>query len=259
MTDFSGKLVWLTGASAGIGESVARELAGRGAILALTARRPDPLNQLVAELTSKGHRAYGFRGDVTSTEDMTRVVREIEAQLGTPDIVIANAGTHIPSDPIQFNGAEYLSIMDTNFGGMIKTIEAVIGSMVRRKSGHIVGVSSMAGYRGLPTSAAYSASKAAVTTFLESCRFHLEEVGISVSIVHPGFVRTPLTDKNTFSMPFLMEAPAAAKVMCDGIANKRKEISFPFPFNWIMRCIRVLPYPLFEILARKSWKLTLPR
>lgn len=256
MNYFEGKKIWLTGASTGIGEAVALELASRGAVLALTSRRPEPLAALGAKISSNHGKVLCLTGDVTNRDDMHRIAREIESKLGPIDIVIANAGTHLPSNPSHFNADEYLSIMNTNYGGTLRTLEPVVPSMVARRSGCIVGISSLAGFRGMPTAAAYSASKSALTSFLESIRFQLAEVGVSVLIVHPGFVRTPLTDKNNFYMPFLMEAPAAAKIICDGIAKQKKEISFPIPFNWMMKFVRIIPYPLYEILARILWKLS---
>lgn len=246
--------VWITGASSGIGESLAYEIGRRGARVALTARRATVLEAIVQRIKDEGGRAYSFPGDVQQPADLKRIAQQITEQVGPIDILVANAGSHIESWPLRFDSEEYKSLMQLNYGGMLHTIEAVLPSMLGRKRGHIVGVASLSGYRGLPIAAAYGASKAAMINFLESLRFHLEEVGITVSIINPGFVRTPLTDKNDFPMPFLMEPEAAARVMADGIERRKYEITFPIPFNYILKLGRILPFPLYAMLVRLLWK-----
>jgi short-subunit dehydrogenase len=250
---FSGKRVWLTGASSGIGEALALELARRGAHLALTARRGDLLSQLCGEIQRQGGTAQPYPADVCDEATLRQTVASIETQLGPIDMVIANAGTHTPSDPVNFNGAEYKNIMNLNFGGTINTVEAVLPKMLARGAGRVVAVASLAGMRGLPTAAAYGASKAAMINFFESARFHVRRKGIGVTIVNPGFVKTPLTDKNEFRMPFLIDSPRAARIIADGLERERNEISFPFPFNWIVKSGRFLPHPLYQWLVDKMW------
>lgn len=254
MAELKGKIVWLTGASSGIGEALAYELALRGAIVALSARNREALEKLSAELIRNGSRAIAVPCDVCDVEETKQAARTTREKLGEIDIVIANAGTHIFTVPEQFDSAEYLSLMDLNYGGLLRTIEAIIPQMLARKSGHIVGVASMSGYRALPMTAAYGASKAAAIHFLESVRFHFEKQNVAVSVVNPGFVKTPLTDKNNFRMPFLIDAATAARIICDGIEQKKRVISFPFPFTWIMRTAQFLPYPLYRIIVRNLWK-----
>lgn len=250
---FTGACVWLTGASSGIGESLVYELAQRGAKVAITARRADVLEALRSSVRQKGGIVECFPGDVRDLAEMKRIVAEIERSLGPIDVAIPNAGTHIFTVPEQFNSQEYLDLMELNFGGTLRCIEAVLPTMLQRGAGRIAPVASLAGYRGLPRAAAYGASKAAMIHFLESIRFHLVRRGIVISIVNPGFVKTPLTDKNDFKMPFLVDAPRAAQIICDGIERGKREIAFPFPFNWVLKVARVLPAPVYESLVNRCW------
>jgi short-subunit dehydrogenase len=253
MSTLKDSCVWITGASSGIGEFLAYELGRRGARVALTARRAPALEAIVQRIKDAGGLAYAFPGDVQRPADLTRIAQQITEQVGPIDTLVANAGSHIESWPLRFDSEEYLSLMQLNYGGMLYTIQSVLPSMRERKRGHIVGVASLSGYRGLPIAAAYGASKAAMINFLESLRFHLEEVGIAVSIVNPGFVRTPLTDKNDFPMPFLMEPDAAARVMADGIERRKYEITFPLPFSLILKLGRIIPFRLYAMFVRLLW------
>ncbi len=251
--NLQGACVWLTGASSGIGEALAYELAHRGAKVAVTARRAEVLDNLVARVRAQGGSIASFPGDVLDLEQMQQIVRDIEALWGPIDLAIPNAGTHIFTVPEEFNSREYLSLMEVNFGGMLHCIEAVLPGMLLRGKGAIAPMASLAGYRGLPRAAAYGASKAAMIHFSESIRFHLRPKGIVISIVNPGFVKTPLTDKNDFRMPFLVSAEKAAKIICDGIEKGKREIAFPFPFNWVLKIARMLPDPIYEAVVNRCW------
>ncbi len=257
MRDIAGRRIWLTGASYGIGRELAIELARRGCALALTARSEDKLQSLRAELADLGAKAIVVPGDVTNSDRMKEAAEEIRSELGGIDVLIANAGTHIFTVPERFDADEYLSLMDLNYGGLVRCIEAVLPEMLKRGSGHIVGVVSLAGYRALPRAAAYGASKAAAHHFLDSIRFHLAEHNIPVTVVNPGFVRTPLTDKNDFHMPFLIDADRAARIICNGIARQKDEISFPIPFNWIIKFVRIIPFPIYKWIMTRVWKRTM--
>ena len=251
---FAGKRVWLTGASQGIGRAVALELASQGATCALTSRDEEKLQALGAEVVQRGGKVLLLSGDVTDLDRMNAIADEIEAKLGGIDILIANAGTHRFTKPEAFDSKEYLTLMDLNYGGMLRCIEAVLPAMLKRGSGHIVGVASLAGFRGVPRAGAYGASKAAAINFLESLRFHLVPKGIDVTVVNPGFVRTPLTDKNDFKMPFLTEPDRAAKIICSGIARRKNDVSFPIPFSWIVKTLRILPLWLYNAIMSRSVK-----
>lgn len=249
----AGKCVWLTGASSGIGEALVFELAARGARVAITARRGDVLESIKAKVPSAHGEVRCFPGDVCELTQMKEIVARVEREMGPIDLAIPNAGTHVFTVPEAFNSDEYLSLMQLNFGGMLRCIEAVLPGMLGRGRGYLAPVASLAGYRGLPRAAAYGASKAAMIHFLESIRFHLKTKGITISIVNPGFVKTPLTDKNDFRMPFLVDAQQAAKIICDGIARRKREIAFPFPFNWVLKIARMLPDPVYEKIVDRCW------
>ncbi len=248
---YRNKVIWITGASSGIGEAIARRLSRIPCRIALTARRGELLDKLSQELSQLGAEVRGFPGDVCEQSEMHRVCSAIEEMWGGVHLLIANAGTHSPERADEFDSAECLKLMKINYGGVLHCIEAVLPGMLKRRTGHIVGVSSVAGYRGLPFSGAYVASKAAVTHFLESLRFELEPKGIDVTVVSPGFVRTPLTDQNDFPMPCLIEAGEAAEEIFRGVARRRKEVHFPARFTWMMKFLRIIPYPLYHFLVRK--------
>ncbi len=250
------KVVWLTGASSGIGEAVARELATSACKLVLSARREQELQSLCDALEpiakAQGGDVLALPVDITDKQQISQTVDRITNDFGPVDVLIANAGTHIPTEVEAFDSEEYDKLMRVNFSGSIYCIESVLPSMIERKSGHVVGVSSLAAYRGLPKAAAYGASKAALSHFLESLRFDLIAHKVQVTIVNPGFVKTPLTDKNDFEMPFLIDASDAAKIIRRGIEKKKLEIHFPWKFSWLMKLFRILPYPLYHtIIANK--------
>ena len=249
-----GTRIWLTGASYGIGRSLALELAGHGAHLGLTARSEDKLEQLRREIEDAGGRAVVLPGDVTDRDAMRRVVESMHRELGGIDVLVANAGSHVPTDVDAFDVKQYMDLMQLNYAGALNCIEAVLPQMLAERSGHLVGVSSLAGYRGATGAAAYGASKSALIHFLESMRFDLAGRGVDVTIVNPGFVRTPLTDRNEFDMPFLVEPDRAARIIRRGIERRRREVTFPFPFNWFIKFLRVLPMPLYMLIMRMTWK-----
>jgi short-subunit dehydrogenase len=252
-SSLSGKVVWLTGATSGIGLALADELAARGARLAITARRTELLDDIKQRLLGTGGSVKSYPGDVSQLPQMKQIAEQIEADLGPIEIVIANAGNHIFTVPEKFDSKEYLDLMQLNYGGMLHCFEAVIPSMLARKRGNLVGVASLAGYRGLPRAAAYGASKAAMIHFMESIRFHLKNHGLKITIVNPGFVKTPLTDKNDFYMPFLIDSPRAARSICNGIERGAQVIAFPWPFSWIISLGRMLPSWIYQPVVDRLW------
>ncbi len=253
MDYFKGKVVWITGASSGIGRYLSLELARRGATCAITSRTRETLEQVVADAASLSGKLIAFPGDVRNLEELKQIESAIRSSFGRIDILIANAGTYIASNPLQFDSTEYMTQMDLNYGGLLKCIEVVLPDMLQRRAGQIVGMASLTGYRGLPRAAAYGASKAAIINFLESARFYLKRAGLSVTIINPGFVRTPLTDKNDFEMPFLTEPEDAARIICDGIARRKREVAFPFFFALFAKFMRVIPAPLYEFIWVRAW------
>lgn len=248
---YRNRRVWLTGASSGIGKALVYRLHQLEAEIVITARREELLTQLQTDLGNK--RVHVFAGDVTDLCSMKDVVSRIQNTLGPIDIAIPNAGTHVFTVPEDFNSTEYLGLMNINFGGMLHCIEAVLPTMLERGEGIIAPVASLAGYRGLPRAGAYGASKAAMINFLESIRFHLKPRGIGIVIVNPGFVKTPLTDKNDFRMPFLISAEDAAREICTGIMKQKREVAFPYLFSRLLKLGRMLPAPLYERIVNYCW------
>ena len=234
----------LTGASSGIGLELARELARRGYDLALLARRGELLERLASELPT---RIVTIACDVTDLASVRDAVRSAQEQLGGAfDLAIANAGISIPGHATKFKVEEAEQILRVNVIGMLYLFDAVIPAMVEQRRGRFVGVASIAGLRGLPSGATYSASKAAMQTFLEASRIELAPYGVGVTIVNPGFVATPLTEKNRYRMPFLMQADRAARVIANGIERGKRVVEFPRPMSLLMRFLRHLPDALYD-------------
>jgi short-subunit dehydrogenase len=227
----------LTGASSGIGLELARELARRGYELTLLARRADLLDNLAREL-----KATAIACDVVDAS----AVKGAVTKAGPFDLAIANAGVSIPNHATRFRIEDAEQVIRVNVLGLMYLYDAVIPGMIERKQGRFVGIASVAGLRGLPTSGPYSASKAAVQAFLEAARIELVPYDVGVTIVNPGFVRTEMTAKNRFHMPFLMDAPRAARIIADGIERGKRVVEFPRRMSLLMRVTRLLPDALYE-------------
>ena len=234
----------VTGASSGIGLALARELSGRGYELALLARRGELLEQLAAELPTK---AVPIACDVTDLAAVREAVSRASGELGGAfDLAVANAGVSIPGHATKFKIEDAEQTIRVNVLGMMYLFDAVIPAMVAEKKGRFVGIASLAGLRGLPTSGAYSGSKAAMQAFLEASRIELAPYGVGVTIVNPGFVATPLTEKNSYRMPFLMQADEAARVIANGIERGKRVVEFPLPMSLLMRLVRHVPDALYD-------------
>ncbi|HVR38132.1 MAG TPA: SDR family NAD(P)-dependent oxidoreductase [Thermoanaerobaculia bacterium] len=241
------KRALITGASSGIGLELARELARRGWDLALLARRGDLLDDLARELAARGTQAVALECDVTDGAAVRDAVRRGTEALGGPfDLAIANAGVGISSHATKFNIADSELMIRVNVLGMLYLFDAVIPSMIERRSGRFAGIASIAGLRGLPTSAVYSASKAAMQTFLEASRVELAPYGVGVTTINPGFIATPMTEKNRFKMPFLMQAGESAVLIADALERGDRVFEFPKPMSLLMRFARLIPDAIFD-------------
>ena len=243
----NGQAVWLTGASSGIGEALVPALLAAGARLTISARRADVLEAVAAR--HPGAPLHVLPVDVTDREAVRRAAAEVRARWGAIDLALFNAGTHIPVHAASWNADDFRTLIDVNYMSLVYGIEAVLPDMLARRRGHIAGVASVAGYRALPTAAAYGASKAAAILMLDALRFDVERQGIAVSVINPGFVRTPLTDRNRFHMPGIIDAPDAARLIVRGLERRTREIHFPAAFSWSLKLLRVLPYPLYHRLV----------
>lgn len=250
---WSSKVVLITGASSGIGEALALELAERGAILGLVARREDMLRDLAARCEAAGGKARFFAADVTDAEAMQRAAAALRDEFGHIDILIANAG-------IGGNNAEtrdlrpeaVKKVIDINLLGAANAVYAVLPQMLERGSGHLVAISSLAGFRGLPKSAAYSASKAGMTAFFESVRLDVQHLGVDVTIIQPGFVRTPLTSGRANKMPYLMELEDAIPHFIRAIEKRKKFAAFPWQLATLVRAGRIFPAWLYDRIAGRA-------
>jgi len=243
------KVAWITGASTGIGHALALRMARDGWTVAVSARSADALEAMATE---SGGRIVAYPLDVTD-EDASRAVAErIWAEQGGVDLAVLAAGLHLPLDGAAFEVEPFRRLMEINVMGVVHGLAGVVPAMVERGRGHIAVVSSVAGYRGLPTAAAYGATKAALNNMTEALKFDLAPRGIKVQLVCPGFVRTPLTDKNPFPMPFLMEPEDAAEAFYRGLQGSAFEINFPKSFTTIMKQIRKLPHGLYMAAIRRG-------
>jgi short-subunit dehydrogenase len=237
----------ITGASSGIGAALARELSKRGWSLALLARRGDLLDQLKSELRE----SCSLVCDVTDLAAVRDAVSKGEQLLGGPfDLAVANAGISVPTWATKFNVEDAERIMRVNVLGMFYLFDAVVPSMIERKSGRFVGIASIAGLRGLPSASVYSASKAAMQNFLEASRVELAADGVGVTIVNPGWVDTPIIDKYKGAVPFLVPAPKAARIIADGIESGKKVVEFPLPMSLVMRTLRFMPNAIYDRVLR---------
>jgi hypothetical protein len=240
-------VTFLTGASSGLGRSLALRLALQGETIAAVARRKPLLDTLVEEITRAGGRAVAIPCDVTDRVRVFVAVEEAQAALGPIDRLIANAGGGEPTFVETFNAAQMQRLFALNVGGTANCIEAVLPAMLQRGEGHIVAVSSLAAYRGLPSAAAYSAAKAALSNMIESLRIDLKPRGIAVTLICPGFVRTRSSTKKKWK-PFQLEVEEAARRMAHAIAVKKSYYAFPFPLVLVAALGRMLPAPLYDWL-----------
>jgi NAD(P)-dependent dehydrogenase (short-subunit alcohol dehydrogenase family) len=231
--------VWVTGASSGIGAAVAAELARRGARVAISARRREALDEVAGDT--------GMRvepGDVTDAASMRAVVDRLEKAWGGVDLAILNAGTYEPVTPDTFTAEKFRRHLDVNVMGTVHCIEAVLPGMRRRGAGRIAVTSSVTGYVGLPLASAYGSTKAFLNSMADSLRADLASSGVKVTLIAPGFVRTPLTDQNPFRMPGIIEADEAARIICDGLEKGKPQIGVPGKALLFMKALAALPGPV---------------
>ena len=246
-------IAWITGASSGIGRGVALRLAQDGWTVVASARRADLLDTLAEEAQALPGRIVPAPCDITDLAAVKAVVESAEAEHGPIALAMLNAGTFKPESAKDLDSSVFADVMDLNVNGTVRCLEAVLPGMIGRKRGQIAIVSSVAGYRGLPSSLSYGASKAALINLCEALRFDLRRLGITVQVVNPGFVRTPLTDKNKFPMPFLVELDRAADKIVRGFTRGAFEIAFPLPLVVILKTMRLLPYWLyFPLIGRRT-------
>ncbi|MFC5429420.1 SDR family oxidoreductase [Paraburkholderia denitrificans] len=242
--------VFITGASSGIGAALAAEYARRGAILGLVARRADALAGFRQSHPQSSVSLYP--ADVRDAEALADAARAFIEAHGLPDIVIANAG--VSQGAITGHGdlATFRDVMDTNYFGMVATFEPFAAAMSAARRGTLVGIASVAGVRGLPGSGAYSASKAAALAYLEALRVEMRPFGVSVVTIAPGYIRTPMTDKNPYPMPFLMDVDHFAAKSAEAIARGTPFAIFPWPMRVAAALLRMLPRWLYDRVFERA-------
>jgi len=246
--------VFLTGASSGIGAALAARYAARGARLGLFARRKDALAAVAAQLGPA--RAATYVGDVRDASALRDAAGDFISRFGVPDIVIANAGISVGTLTLHPEDNEVArATLETNVLGMLHTFQPFLPAMIAAKHGTLVGIASVAGFRGLPGAGAYCASKAAAISYLESLRVELAGTGVSVVTICPGYVATPMTAGNPYPMPFLLRAETAARLITRAIDRRRRFYVLPRRMAWLGRLFRGLPRPLYDsVFARAKHK-----
>ena len=245
------KVIWITGASSGIGKALSIKFAQEGWIVAASARREG----LLQELTKIDQNIHSFPLDVTNPEQCKKVFEDIKNKFNNIEISIFGTGIHDPNSEKKFNLDKIREIMEVNYFGTMNSINSVYDYYNDKKSGQISIISSVAGYRGLPAAGAYCASKSALTSFTESLRFEMIRKNVRVSLVSPGFIKTPMTDQNDFPMPMIKSPEFAAEQIYIGLTKKTGfEIHFPKAFTFFLKFLRILPHGIYFKLINMGYK-----
>jgi short-subunit dehydrogenase len=242
----------ITGASSGIGKGIALELAARGAHLGLLARRDDLLGEIVEEASAKRVKAVAASADVRDVRAVREAADRFRQELGPIDILIANAGIGTSDHATRLTPEHAANVIGINVLGAVNSVAAVLPEMVARKQGRLVAISSLAAYRGLAKSAAYCASKAAMTAYFESLRIDLRHTGVGVTIIHPGFIKTALTSGREAKMPYLMELDEGVKKIVSAIEKEKKIYAFPWQLATIVRASMLMPAAMYDRIAERN-------
>ena len=244
------KKIWITGASSGIGKAVAEKFAKEGWQVAVSARRKEILDQM-----AKDHNISSFPLDVVDEQNCKITFQKIISEFTKIDLCIFCSGTYDPKKEKEIDIKQSRFVMDVNYFGVLNCIKTVEKHFKDKKNGHISIVSSIAGYIGLPNSSGYGPSKAALNNFAESIFFDFKKYNVRISVISPGFIKTPLTDKNDFPMPFLRSVEFAAEKIYDGLNKSSSfEIHFPKQLTLILKFLRILPYKIYLFLIYKLYK-----
>jgi short-subunit dehydrogenase len=245
------KKIWITGASSGIGRSLAIKFANEGWKVAASARREN----LLKELSDKYPNIQSFPLDVTDSDKCKSVFKDILDKFENIEICVFGTGIHDPKSEKKFNLEKIKQIMNINFFGIMNSINSIYDYYNERKNGQISIISSVAGYRGLPAAGAYCASKSALTSFTESLHFEMKRKNVRVTLISPGFIKTPMTDQNDFPMPMIKSPEFAAEQIYLGLIKKKGfEIHFPKAFTFIMKILRILPNNIYFKIVEKGMK-----
>ncbi len=243
--------VWITGASSGLGRALALKMASEGWRVAASARSQDQLQAVAALASAFPGSIEAFPLDVTDRDAVQETVARILEDFGPPDLVVLNAGTHKPTPAARLSTKDFRQLVELNLMGTVHCLEAVLPPLRRRREGQIAIVASLAGYVGLPLAGAYGMTKAGLINLAESLEPELRAEGVTLQVVNPGFVKTPLTDRNPFHMPFLMDVESAATAFYRGLQSGGFEIVFPRRFAYLLKLLRLLPHPLALAITRR--------
>ncbi len=236
----------ITGASSGIGLALARHYLVRGSIVAVFARRAELLEALAAEFPDQ---VFVYALDVRDALAVQHAAQDFMARVGVPNIVVANAGVSVGTlTEFAEDSDAFQQVMDINVLGMVKTFQPFVAAMREAKKGTLVGISSVAGFRGLPGAGAYSASKAAAISYLESLRVELRGAGVKVTTICPGYIRTPMTAHNPYAMPFMLDADVAASRMARAIEKQTAFTVIPWQMGLVGTVLKILPRWLYDLL-----------
>ncbi len=242
------KKVWITGASSGIGKAVAEKFSKEGWKVAISARRVELLNEM-----AKNENIFAYPMDVTDQNKTQETFDKIIKDFGNIDLCIFSSGTYERKSEKGLNVDNVKKVMEVNFLGVVTCVKAVQEYFQNKKTGHISIVSSPVGYRGLPKSSGYTASKASLNNFTQGIYFDFRKFNVRVTLISPGFIKTALTDKNDFKMPFLKDTSYAAEKIYDGLVNKNSfEIIFPPQIAFIYKIFQILPNKIYNFLINKS-------
>tara|TARA_R110002126_G_scaffold9595_6_gene43200 strand:+ start:1384 stop:2172 length:789 start_codon:yes stop_codon:yes gene_type:complete len=249
-------VAWVTGASSGIGYAIALKLCAEGYTVVATARSGEKLEQLANDVTSANlsGKVIPRPGDVTDSTQMANIVTDIADNLGGLALAILNAGVYIPVNADNLQISDFEKTFAVNLTGVVNGLVPVVDAMKNQAKGQIALVSSVTGYGGLPTSAAYGATKAAVINMAESLKFDLDDMNIRIQIINPGFVRTAATDQNEFEMPSIVSAEEAAGRIAQGLKRNHFEITFPKRFTYVLKFINLMPYRIYFALVGRTKK-----
>ena len=244
-------VAWITGASSGIGEAVALELARQGWTVAITARRLELLEDIARRAEGLPGRILAHAGDITDADSMKAVIEGVESVQGPIALAFFNAGIAPDSDGV-LDMEAFERIIAVNLVGVARGLSVLLERMSARGRGQIAVNASVAGYGGLPGASAYGVSKAAVIHLCETLRFDCDRAGITLQLVNPGWVATPMTRPKAVPMPFIMPPEAAARRIVEGLASSGFEITFPRRLSWPMKLLNLLPYPAYFWLLRQA-------
>ena len=248
------KSIFITGASSGIGRALSMKFANEGWKVIASARRINLLKSLSNESVNKNF-IKPIQIDITNNKMVCNKISSIIKTYGIPDIIFLNAGTNNPNSNSIFSLEETRQIFETNFFGTLNCLSAILPYLKKKKQSQVIIMSSVAGYRGLPYAAAYCSSKSAISTFAESIYNQCKKYGIKVRVVNPGFIKTPLTDKNKFDMPMIISVEKAADIIYNKILFSNKfEINCPLLFCFLMKVLRILPYSIYFKLTNYLMK-----